>query len=86
MTYSLAVCARTACVDVLAVREVALCVKYGHFGAQTLYRDAIDQQNLYIKKVMAFSKNGARDATNTPACSAPVGDYNGTLHTCSTAF
>ena len=40
--------------DVLAVREVALCVKYGHFGAQTLYRDAIDQQNLYIKKVMAF--------------------------------
>jgi hypothetical protein len=28
MTYSLAVCARTACVDVLAVREVALCVKY----------------------------------------------------------
>ena len=36
MTYSLAVCARTACVDVIAVREVALCVKYGHFGAQTL--------------------------------------------------
>jgi len=37
MTYSLAVCARTAYVDVIAVREVALCVKYGHFGAQTLY-------------------------------------------------
>ena len=41
MTYSLAVCARTACVDVLAVREVALCVKYGHFGAQTLRRNRL---------------------------------------------
>ena len=41
MTFSLAVCAKIACVDVLTGPEVALCVKYVHFFAVTLYTDRV---------------------------------------------